>query len=109
MKKIIYLKRQTEHTKEKGIKIKRCINIRLKIYFILSFILLLFYWYFVSCFCNVFRNTQIHILKDTIISYLLSLLYQVGLALIPSILRYIALSAKNGNRIYIYKLSTLLN
>ena len=106
-KTIIDLKRETENIQEKTIKTKKCISIRFKLYFILCFTLNLFYWYFQSCFCNIFRNTQIHILKDTIISYLLSVLYPLGLALIPTILRYIALKKENRN--CIYKLSTFLN
>ena len=36
----------------------------LKIKFLLFFILIIF-WYYLSCFCAVYKNTQMHLLKDT--------------------------------------------
>ena len=108
-KAFIVLKREKKNVKEKAIHLKKCLKIKFKVYIILNLMLNLFYLYFVTCFCFVFRNTQIHLLKDTIMSLLLSLCYPVFLCMIPSILRYISLSSNKGNRNFIYKLSTLLN
>ena len=41
------------------------IKIKFFSYFILSFIFLLFFWYYLSMFCAIYVNTQIHLLKDT--------------------------------------------
>ena len=36
----------------------KCLKIKLTIFFILSFLLMIFFWYFISCFCAVYKNTQ---------------------------------------------------
>ena len=48
------------------------------LYFIISFIFLLFFWYYISMFCVIYRNTQIHLLKDTLMSFGLSLFIPFG-------------------------------
>ena len=88
--------------------IKRCLTIKFIIFFILNILLLLFFWYFISCFCGVYRNTQIILIKDTLISFGLSMLYPFGLNLLPGILRIPALRAKNKNKKCIYKASLLI-
>ena len=66
------------------------------------------FWYYLSCFCAVYQNSQIHLLKDTLISYLLSLLYLFGFCLIPCSFRLIALRAKNADKELLYKFSLIL-
>ena len=101
---------QLKHTKKKAInkkhqKLLDTLKIKFILFFILSFLLLLFFWYYISCFCGVYINTQIHLIKDTIISFTMSLLYPFGICLIPGIFRITALSLKKR---YLYKLSLLL-
>ena len=64
-----------------------------------------FFWYFVSCFCAVYKNTQIILIKDTLISFGLSMIYPFGLNLLPGILRIPALKDTNKNKKYLYQLS----
>ena len=45
-------------------------------------------------FCAIYINTQIHLIKDTLISFGLSLCYPFGIYLIPGIFRIPALSNK---------------
>ena len=71
-------------------------------YFILSSTLLLFFFYYLSMFCAIYKNTQYHLIKDTLISFSLSLLYPFGIYLIPGVFRIPALS--NKKRDYLYKL-----
>ena len=54
---------------EKGQKLIKKLKIKFVFYFILSFLLLLFFWYYVSIFDAVYRNTQYHLIKDTIIGF----------------------------------------
>ena len=42
-------------------------------YFIISSIFLLLFWYYISMFCAIYKNTQIHLIKDTLISFGISL------------------------------------
>ena len=59
-------------------------------------------------FCAIYKNTQIYLIKDTLISFVLSLLYPFGIYLIPGIFRIPALSDRNNKRICLYNFSILL-
>ena len=85
--------------------IRKCLTIKFIIFFILNYILLLFFWYFISCFCAVYKNTQIILIKDTLISFGISMLYPFGLNLIPGIFRIYSLRAKKTDRKCLYTAS----
>ena len=89
-------------------KIKRCLKIKFIIYFILHFLFLLIFWYYVSCFCVIYKNTQIHAIKDTLISFGLSLLYPLFLCLLPGIFRIHSLRSPKHDKKCIYKFSQLI-
>ena len=74
-------------------------------FFILSFIFLLLIWYYITCFCAVYKNTQYHLIKDTIIGFAISLISPFALKLIPGIFRLYGLKHKN---VFIYKLNKIL-
>ena len=65
-------------------------------------------------FCAIYMNTQIHLIKDTLIIFGISLLYPFGIYLLPGIFRIPALSdkrkgsKKNEERKYLYNLSKIL-
>ena len=109
-KNIIVLKRETDLIKLKNNSkdIRRCILIKFIIFFLLNIILLLFFWYFISCFCAVYKNTQMILINDTLISFCLSMLYPLGLNLLPGMFRLPALSAQNKDKHCLYKFSTLV-
>ena len=86
----------------KRIKIKFCI------YFIISCVFLLFFWYYLSMFCAIYANTQIHLIEDTILSFILSLIEPCFLLLVPGIFRIPSLSKKYNNRYMLYKMSQIL-
>jgi hypothetical protein len=92
----------------KSRKINSCIIIKFIIFFLLSNVLLLFFWYFISCFCAVYTNTQIILIKDTFISFGLSMAYPFGLNLIPGIFRIAALRANKKDKQCLYKLSLII-
>ena len=92
----------------KSKEIQKCLKIKLVFYFILGFLLMLFFWYFISTFCAVYSNTQIILLKNTVICFSISMLYPLGYSLIPGIFRIPALRAKNQDKECIYKFSKLL-
>ena len=93
-------------TKEKNIYKK--IKLKFCLFFIIVFILLFLFMLYVSCFCGIYVNTQIHLIKDTIISFSLSLIYPFGILLIPGIFRISALKAKKKDKKYLYKFSQFL-
>ena len=89
-------------------RIEKYIKIKIIIFFILSNILFLFFWYFISCFCAVYRNIQIILIKDTLISFGLSMIYPFGLNFLPGIFRILALRAKNRDKKYLYQINNLI-
>ena len=94
--------------KEKGDNLYNALKIRFVLYFIISFIFLFFFWYYISMFCFIYRNTQNHLLKDTLISFSLSLLYPLGIYLVPGFFRIYSLAQPKINREYLYKFSKIL-
>ena len=103
--------------KEKRIKKfvnKRAKNLRFKLkikfifYFIISTIFLLSFWYYLSMFCAVYKNTQLHLIKDTLISFALSCLYPFVYYLFPGLFRIPSLSNKKGGRKCFYFMSKVL-
>ena len=84
-------------------------NIKFHIYFIVSFILLIFFWYFISAFCAVYNNSQISLIQNTICSFLVSLFYPFAINLIPGIFRISALRAKKKDKKCLYSFSNLIS
>ena len=86
-------------------KLKKKLIIKFTFYFILSFIFLLFFLYYISIFGVIYKNTQIHLFKDTLMSFGLSLIFPFVIYLLPGIFRLPSLSSKNKNREYLYNFS----
>ena len=94
--------------KKVGNELFEKLKIKFCIYFFIGFIFLLFFWYYLSMFCAIYRNTQIHLIKDTLISFGLSFFYPFGIYLIPGIFRIPALSDTKKNKKYLYQFSSIL-
>ena len=109
--KILEMKKEKDMDKfiQKSNKIKNSLKLKLIIFLALSSILILFFWYFISCFCAVYGNTQHILIEDTFISFGTSMLYPFGLKIIPVIFRIPALRAPKKDKKYLYKISLLLN
>ena len=107
------LKIKQEKIFDNALKLSKKINdkIRFKLitFFFLSIFFLLFFWYFISCFCGIYLNTQKILLNDTFISFGLSMIYPFGLALLPGIFRIISLRAKNKDKKCCYKICEILD
>ena len=107
-KDIIKIKsiKKKEHINRKVKEIKKCLLIKFTLFYLVSFILLVIFWFYVSCFCAVYKNTQLYLIKDVSISFTLSLIYPFGYYLLPGILRMPSL--RNKNKKFLYTLSLLL-
>ena len=68
----------------------------------------MFILYYITCFCGIYVNTQIHLIKDSLISLAISLLLPFVLFLIPGIFRITALRSGKPNRNIMYKFSGIL-
>ena len=80
--------------------LRRILAIKFFFYFFISFLFLLFFWYYISIFCVIYRNTQIHLLKDTLMSLGLSLLAPFVIYLIPGIFRIPSLKSRKRKCLY---------
>ena len=69
---------------------------------------LVFFWYYITCFCGIYINTQIHLIKDSFLSFSIGLLYPFILYLIPSVFRIVALRMEKPKGKYIYKFSSFI-
>ena len=88
--------------------IKRYIYIKCTIFIFISLSLMIFFWYFISCFCAVYNNTQVILLKDTVICFGISMLYPIGLCFIPGCFRIPSLRAEKKNKKCLYSLSQII-
>ena len=84
------------------------LRIKFILYFIVSFVFLLFFWYYLSIFGAIYINTQFNLLIDTLESFGYSLLYPFGLCLTPGLFRIPALSAPKKKKEYLYNFSKIL-
>ena len=101
--KIINLKKEENLVKmnKKLSKIKNCLTIKFISFFISSIIFLTFFWYYLSCFGAIYKNTQIYLLKETLTNFSLSITYSFIIYFIPCILRFLILKRPE----FYYKLS----
>ena len=110
-KDIISIKqeRKKEEFDLKVEKIYKTLKLKFLLFFISTFFLLLFFTYYITCFCGIYINTQIHLIKDSVISFGLSLVYPFAIYLIPGIFRIPALNAKNKDKECLYNISKLFH
>ena len=101
-------KKMKEDLNKKEVELKDKLHIKFIAYFFISTIFLFVLWYYLSMFCAIYRNTQIHLISDTLISLGLSLIYPFGIYLLPGLFRIPALSNKKNKRNYLYQISKLL-
>ena len=86
----------------------KCARTKLKIFFIFTFILFLFYWYVVTAFCAVYVNTQIAFIKDSLLSSVLGFFTPFIIYLFPCLFRLISLKCKCCNLNFMYTLSEII-
>ena len=107
-KMIIKQKNENKISRRKIFEILKCLKIKYIFFFILSFLFLIIFWYYLSCFGAVYKNTQNHLIKDTLISFGLSLFYPFIINLLPGILRINSLKTKKKDKECIYKISKII-
>ena len=107
---IVELKQEKgkNNLEEKFNRILKIIRIKIISFFVIAFIILLFFWYYITCFCGIYVNTQIHLIKDTFISLIASLIYPFVVNLIPGIFRIASLRMENHSGKYLYRFSSFL-
>ena len=105
---IIFIKSRKNINFQKKMKIIRKMKIKFCFFFIVVFILLLIFLYYIACFCCIYENTQMHLIKDSLLSLGLSSIIPFFKSLIPGIFRIPALRNKIGNNSCLYKISQII-
>ena len=84
------------------------IKIKFAFFFILNFILLGLFWYYLTCFNAVYKNTQIYLIENTFISFGFSLFYPFIINIFPTMIRMCSIHSSNKNQAYCYKISQII-
>ena len=92
----------------KANQIQKNLKIKLIIFFVLSTLLMLFFWYFISCFCGVYITTQIILINDTLMSFGSSLVFPFILSFISGCIRIPSLRSKRNLK-FLYNINKLVN
>ena len=94
---------------QKIMDILDCMQRKIVWFFVFTFLLFLFYWYFISAFCAVYQNTQVIFLRDSGISFITSLVETFFIYGFTNILRAISLCACCRKKLgCVYKISDLI-
>ena len=86
----------------------KVLTIKFALFFVITFLLLFFFMYYITCFCGIYVNTQIHLIKDSILSFILSLINPFWKYLIPGLFRIPALRTNKKDKKCIYRFSQIL-
>jgi hypothetical protein len=86
----------------------KCMKIKFAIFFILNFILLGLFWYYLTCFNAIYKNTQVYLIENTFISFAFSLFYPFIINILPTIIRMSSIHSSNKDQEYCYKLSQII-
>ena len=70
------------------------LKIKIIIFIIFEFLIMLFFYYFVTAFCEVYKNTQISWLYDFFISFVISLIVEIIFALIIALFYCLSIKYK---------------
>ena len=83
----------------------RHIKIKFICFFSFSILFLVLFWLYLSCFCAVYKNTQLYLVKNSLISYLIFLILPFIFCIFPGFLRF---SALKGPGECLYKISQII-
>ena len=92
-------KRNKSIKKSIGITIIKCY-----IYFFGSILILSMIWIYISCFFMIFQNTQIYVIKNTLISFGISNIAPIILYLIPAFFRKLSVKDDGNHGYYVFYL-----
>ena len=109
-KNIIKFKNEinTETLELKNINIFKYLLVKFTIFFDISLLFIFIFWYYISCFCAVYYNTQSFLIKDSLNSFVFSFLYQFIINLIPGFFRIYSLRKRNKYSECLYKASKII-
>jgi surface protein len=101
-KNIFEIKCQVNIIKANILKKKtlKFMKVKFSIFFGLNMILLVLFWYYLTCWNAVYENTQLYLIKNSLISFAISLIYPFIINIIPTILRNQSLQKNKRECLY---------
>ena len=100
--------KKLENRKNKTNKLLFTIKLKISLFFVVTYILLISFWIYLGCFCAVYGNTQIHLLIDVSSSFCISFIVKIFLYLLPGIFRIPSLKNRKNKRPILFKISKIL-
>ena len=99
-KSILEVKNQTMRILaiEKKKSVLKCVIIKFIIFSVLNLILLVGFWYYLTCFNALYENTQVDLIINSVISFALSCLYPFLINIIPAVFRMDSLSSNKTKK-----------
>ena len=99
------MKQNKENKKIAEKKAKKIIKIKFIIFFAVTIVLMVFFWYFITCFCGIFTNTQVNWIIDSCITFGVCMVYPFILNLLPGAFRIPSLMANTKDQGFYYNIS----
>ena len=99
-KSILEVKNQTMRILaiDKKKSVLKCVIIKFIIFSVLNLILLVAFWYYLTCFNALYANTQVDLIINSVISFGLSCLYPFLINIIPAVFRMDSLSSNKNQK-----------
>ena len=106
---ILIIRNNNNYAKRELIKdVLTIVTIKVKLFFALGIVTLIFFWVYIACFFSVFKKTTFFVLRNTLISFGVSMIIPILLGAIPAVLRTIALgNRKSEDRFIFYIISKI--
>ena len=101
-------KKKNKNFHDKILMMKKKLKIKFIFFFIFNFIFLVLFWFYISCFCGVYKNTQIHLLKNAGLSFFLSHVYTFITCILATIFRKLSLKNGKNDNANLYRISQYL-
>ena len=77
-------------------EIMKCFNIKIIIFYIIEFLCMIFFWYYVTIFCRLYKKTVKSWLIDCLITIIIRIILDLLLNILLSLLYSLAISLKNN-------------
>ena len=106
--KMKLMKRYTD-SKNEILRMIETYNTYIKIYFSISFIIIILFCYYVSVVGAVYRYSQKYLIVNWIVCIVFHIVFSLVLNFIPTILRYLSLKENNDSKRSMYNASKILS
>ena len=108
---VVSIREENETDKTEKIRnVLTAVTMKCYLFFVFNLFSLIFVWVYLSCFFTIFKNTQIFVIKNTLISFGISLIIPIVLGFIPCSIRMFSLANRESqNRLCQYYLSKILH